>query len=87
MRVRCHGRTASDWRLHLQEGAPGLMGGVGESAIPTVVFQAWAYLGGAEYPCRLQADFTGRERILGRDVLNCLEILLRGPIREIVINP
>jgi len=39
------------------------------------------------YPCRLQADFAGHERILGRDVLNRLEVLFRGPAREIVVNP
>jgi hypothetical protein len=73
--------------LDLGEGIPGLMGGVGETAIPTVVFRAWAYLDGTDYPCRLQADFTGRERILGRDVLNRLEVLFRGPAREVILNP
>lgn len=73
--------------LDPRDGVPGLMGGVGETVIATVVFPAWAHLDGATYPCRLQADFTGRERILGRDVLNRLEILFRGPAREIVLNP
>jgi hypothetical protein len=63
------------------------MGGVGETSLATVVFQAWTYLDGKEYPCRLQADFTGHERILGRDVLNRLEVLFRGPAREVVIDP
>jgi hypothetical protein len=63
------------------------MGGVGESSIPPIVFQAWVYLDGTDYPCRLQADFTGHERIVGRDVLNVLDILFRGPAREVVINP
>jgi hypothetical protein len=35
----------------------------------------------------LQADFVGNERILGRDVLNRLEILFRGPSGELVVNP
>jgi hypothetical protein len=69
------------------DGIPGLMGGVGESSIPTIVFQAWVYLDGTDYPCRLQADFTGHERIVGRDVLNGLDILFRGPAREVIINP
>ena len=69
------------------DGSPGLMGGVGETAIPTLVFQAWAYLDGNEYPCRLQADFSGRERILGRDVVNRLDVLFRGPAREVIVNP
>lgn len=70
-----------------RDGAPGLMGGVGESAVATVVFSAWAHVDGNNYPCRLQADFTGHDRILGRDVLNRLEVLFRGPAGEVVINP
>lgn len=73
--------------LDPRDGAPGLMGGVGATAVATVVFPAWGHLDGNTYPCRLQADFTGRERILGRDVLNRLEVLFRGPAGEVVINP
>jgi len=73
--------------LDPEKGTPSVMGGVGETALPTVVFGAWAYLDGTDYPCRLQADFTGHERILGRDVLNRLEVVFRGPSREVVINP
>ena len=69
------------------DGSPGLMGGVGESTTATIIFQAWAYLDGKNYPCRLQADFTGPERLLGRDVLNRLEILFRGPTHTVIINP
>ena len=36
-------------------------GGVGESSIPTIIFQAWVHLDGADFPCRLRADFTGHE--------------------------
>jgi hypothetical protein len=42
---------------------------------------------GQPFPCQLLADFAGRERILGRDVLNRLEILFRGPVGEVVVNP
>jgi hypothetical protein len=42
---------------------------------------------GQEYPCRLQADFADNERILGRDVLNRLEVLFRGPAGAVVVNP
>jgi hypothetical protein len=73
--------------LDPQDGVPALMGGAGETTVPTVVFPAWAHLDGSDYPCRLQADFRGRERILGRDVLNRFEVLFRGPGREVVINP
>jgi hypothetical protein len=87
------GASALPWsdceRLDLdpKDGVPGLMGGVGATIVATVVFPAWSHLDGATYPCRLQADFTGHERILGRDVLNRLEILFRGPAREVVVNP
>ena len=61
-----------------------MIGGVGTTAAPTVVFAVWAHLDGQTYPCRLQADFTGHERILGRDVLNRLDILFRGPQQEVI---
>lgn len=57
-----------------RDGAPGVMGGVGHTAVPTVVFPAWACLDGSSFPCRLQADFTGHERILGGDVMNPLSV-------------
>jgi hypothetical protein len=69
------------------QGRPGWMGGVAGGAAPTLHFRVWVYLDGCEYPCRLQADFTGSERMLGRDVLNRLEVLFRGPAGEVVVNP
>jgi predicted aspartyl protease len=68
-------------------GQPARIGGVGGSSSATLVFAAWVVLDGREYRCRLQADFGGDERILGRDVLNGLEILFRGPAGEVVVNP
>jgi hypothetical protein len=68
-------------------GVQGLISGVAGASAATLAFGIWAELDGREYPCRLQADFAGNERILGRDVLNRLEILFRGPAREIVVNP
>jgi hypothetical protein len=73
--------------LTAAQGRPGWMSGVAGGVAPTLHFRVWAYLDGQEYPCRLQADFTGSERILGRDVLNRLEILFRGPAGELVVNP
>lgn len=69
------------------DGAPGLLGGVGDTVAPTLVFRAWAALDGSPFPCRLQADLGGRERILGRDVLNRLNVLFRGPAAEVVVEP
>ena len=68
-------------------GVQGLISGVAGSSAATLAFLIWAWLDGQEYPCRLQADFVGSERILGRDVLNRLEILFRGPVSEVVVNP
>jgi hypothetical protein len=73
--------------LDPSQGTPGLLGGVGATTAPTVVFAAWARLDGQDYPCRLHADFTGQERILGRDVLNRMDVLFRGPAQEVAVNP
>jgi hypothetical protein len=68
-------------------GVQGLISGVAGSSVATLAFQIWAWVDGQDYPCRLQADFVGSERILGRDVLNRLEILFRGPASLVVVNP
>lgn len=73
--------------LDPSDGVPGLMGGVGDTALPTIIFRAWVHVDSHVYPCRLQGDFTGHERIVGRDVLNGLDILFRGPRREVIVNP
>jgi hypothetical protein len=74
-------------QLAPSSGVQGLISGVAGGSAATLAFQIWAWLDGQEYPCRLQADFVGTERILGRDVLNRLEILFRGPAMEAVVNP
>jgi hypothetical protein len=68
-------------------GVQGLIGGVSGTSAATLAFQVWVEVDGRDYPCRLQADFAGADRILGRDVLNRLEILFRGPSCEVVVNP
>lgn len=76
-------------QLHLDPavGVSGLMGGIGGAGAATIGFPARVWLDGQEYPCQLQADFAGQERIPGRDVLNRLDILFRGPAGEVVVNP
>ena len=74
-------------KLKPEDGVPGLIGGVGSSTAATIIFSVWVHVDGNEFPCRLQADFEGEERILGRDVLNQVEVLFRGPAGEVVINP
>jgi len=68
-------------------GVPGVISGVAGGAAVTMGFLIWIWLDGQEYPCQLQADFAGQERILGRDVLNRLDVLFRGPAGEVVVNP
>jgi predicted aspartyl protease len=68
-------------------GVPSLMAGVAGSSAATIAFPVWVQLDGQEYPCQLQADFVGDERILGRDVLNRLNILFQGPTAMVVVNP
>lgn len=85
--------TALPWadceQLHLDvsQGRPGLMGGMAGGAAATLHFRIWVYLDGQQHACRLQADFLGTERILGRDVLNRLEVLFRGPAGELIVSP
>jgi hypothetical protein len=64
-----------------------MMGGVAGGTASTMFFSVSVFIDGQEYPCRLQADFVGRERILGRDVLNQLQVMFRGPTGELVVNP
>lgn len=69
------------------QGTPGLITGIASSSSRTIAFNVCVYIDGAEHPCRLHADFAGSDRILGRDVLNRIEITFRGPSGEIVVNP
>ena len=68
-------------------GIPGRMSGVAGSSATTLGYSIWVHLDGQEYPCQLHVDFVGKERILGRDVLNSMDVLFRGSSGEIVINP
>jgi hypothetical protein len=74
-------------QLDPSAGVQGLISGVAGGSAATLAFRIWVWLDGQEYPSRLQADFVGGERILGRDVLNRLEILFRGPVGEVIVNP
>lgn len=74
-------------QLNPSLGVQGLISGVAGGSSATLAFLVWAILDGQEFPCRVQADFVGGERILGRDVLNRLEVLFRGPAGEVVVSP
>lgn len=66
---------------------PVFMTGIGGRVIQTFQYSILIVLDGAEYVCRLQVDASGNERILGRDVLNSMDVLFRGPAAEVVMNP
>lgn len=76
-------------RLQLMpmQGTPGRITGVASGSSQTIAFHLFVYIDGVEHPCRLHADFVGGERILGRDVLNRMEITFRGPSGEVIVNP
>jgi hypothetical protein len=74
-------------QLDPSQGVPSLMSGVAGGSATTLGFLVWVYLDGNEYQCQLQADFVGNERILGRDVLNSLDVMFRGPSREVIVSP
>lgn len=69
-----------------QDGIPSLMAGVGQSAVATSAFPIWVFLASKAHPCLLQADFDGKERILGRDVLNRFSVCFDGPGQVVVIE-
>jgi len=74
-------------QLDPARGRPVQMSGVAGGHAASLLFNVWVSLDGQEYPCRLQADFVGHERILGRDVLNRFAVLFNGPSSEVVVNP
>lgn len=74
-------------QLNPKQGTPGLMTGVASGSTRSLAFNVCVYIDGSEHRCRLHADFSGSDRILGRDALNRMEITFRGPSAEIVINP
>ena len=74
-------------QLDPADGVPSLMCGLAGGSATMLGFLVWVHLDGNEYECQLHADFMGNERILGRDVLNSLNVLFRGPSGEAVVNP
>jgi hypothetical protein len=73
-------------QLGTGQGVPSMMGGLG-SMTSTYLYQVFAKVDGVDYPCRLHVNHFTRDRILGRDILNQLDILFRGPAKETIINP
>lgn len=68
-------------------GLPGHVVGVGGSVTATYLFHMYVWLDGQECPCVIRVASGQRERLLGRDVLNQMDVLFRGPSGEVVVNP
>jgi len=85
----CALRWSDRQRLQLDPliARAGVIGGVGGSLIHTMEFSVWISVEGSEVPCQVHFDPSSDERILGRDFLNSLDVLFRGPAAEVIINP
>lgn len=65
----------------------GLTSGVLGGGAATLIYRGKAELDGQRYAALIQPLAGGRERIVGRDVLNQLRVLFDGPAGQTTINP
>lgn len=73
--------------LATEDGIKTTLTGVAGGEAESMEFGVWVFLDGQEYPCRLQVDFHFDDRLLGRDVLNHMDVLFRGTKQRVVFNP
>jgi hypothetical protein len=70
-------------------GSPYLLGltrGVLGPSVPTLVYRGNAEINGASYRSLIQPIPGGKERILGRDVLNQLKVTFDGPQKKVLFD-
>jgi hypothetical protein len=65
----------------------GMAGGVIGASITALFYQGKVEIDGQRYSALIQPVRAGRERILGRDVLNQQRVLFDGPAGEVVVDP
>lgn len=65
----------------------GMAGGVVGASVTTLFYWGKVEIDGARYSALVQPVPAGRERILGRDVLNQQRVLFDGPAGQVVVNP
>jgi predicted aspartyl protease len=65
----------------------GTAGGAVGPSVTTLFYQGKIEIDARRYSALIQAIPAGRERILGRDVLNQQRLLFDGPARQVVVNP
>jgi predicted aspartyl protease len=65
----------------------GMAGGVVGGTVTSLFYRAKVEIDGRRYAALIQPIPAGRERILGRDVLNQQRVLFDGPARQVVVDP
>ena len=65
----------------------GVSSGVVGSSVVTLIYHAKAEIDGNRYAALIQPVVSGKERIVGRDVLNQLRILFDGPGARVIVDP
>ena len=65
----------------------GLAGGIIEASIATLLYRGKVEIDGCRYPALIQPIPAGRERIIGRDVLNQQRVLFDRPAGQVVVDP
>jgi len=65
----------------------GLTGGVAGPTLTTLIYRGLVEIDGSRYSALIPPIPSGRERIIGRDVLNQQRVLFDGPKREVVVDP
>jgi hypothetical protein len=65
----------------------GMAGGVVGPALTSLFYRAKVEIDGHRFAALIQPVAAGRERIVGRDVLNQQRVLFDGPAGQVVVDP
>lgn len=65
----------------------GVSGGVVGGSVTAIFYRAKVEIDGRRYSALIQPVAAGRERIVGRDVLNQQRVLFDGPAGQVVVDP
>jgi hypothetical protein len=65
----------------------GMSGGVVGASVTTLFYRGKVELDGRRHAALIQPIPGGRERIVGRDVLNQERVLFDGPAGQVVVDP
>jgi hypothetical protein len=65
----------------------GMAGGVTGAAVASMFYRGKVEMDGRRFPALVQPVTAGRERIIGRDVLNQQRVLFDGPAAQVIVDP